>query len=159
MLGNERIRTPDVQLDITIFRLFTVILGFLLRRCLVFVSSVRSFKVVEFNITINSCSEFFFGAVFFSIKLFSLQIRKEALHHRIVIGNIRSWKGLSHIQRLQIHHKPLWTVICAVICVKNQPVVGSASFISVFKCAFCELGTICFVSLFCLLFILITPFP
>ena len=65
MLGNERIRTPDVQLDITIFRLFTVILCFLLRRCLVFVSSVRSFKVVEFNITINSCSEFFFGAVFF----------------------------------------------------------------------------------------------
>ena len=51
MLGNERIRTPDVQLDITIFRLFTVILRFLLRRCLVFVSSVRPFKVVEFNIT------------------------------------------------------------------------------------------------------------
>ena len=75
----------SVRILLGVFRLFTEIFRFLLRRSLVFVLWMRALLVIKLNIVLYPVSEFSFWTVFCAVKLFALHISKEALRYGIIV--------------------------------------------------------------------------
>ena len=128
-----------VRISSADFRLFTEIFRFFLRWCLVVILWMRAFLIIKLNIILYCRSEFFFGTVFCTVKLFALHIWKEALHNGIVVWNMRSWKWMCNSELFQIFTERFWSVITPVIGMKNQIFIRLPWFISQLESTFCQL--------------------
>ena len=98
--------------------------------------------IIKPNIFDNRRSEFFFRAVFCSVKLLALHIWKEALHDGVVIRNVRSWKWLCNPELFQIVPKRFGSVITSVVGMKNQVLIRMPRFIGKLESALCQLSAV-----------------
>ena len=136
-----------VRISSADFRLFTEIFRFFLRWCLVVILWMRAFLIIKLNIILYCRSEFFFGTVFCSVKLLPLHIWKEALHNRVVVWNMRSWKWMYNPELFQVFAKSFWSVITPIVSMKNQIFVRLPWLISQLKSAFSKLCAVFFAYL------------
>ena len=103
---------------------------------------MRPLFIIENHILVNCRSEFIFGTVFCAIQFFPLKTGEKGFHHRIIIRNVCSGKGLGNAKRFQELTESFGLIIGSSIRVKSQRFLWLSQLIGHLKRAFRKVGAI-----------------